>query len=211
MRILLMSGVALVLGAAPAAAQTSNPIQTIDLPPSVSVSSDPFARVDDAEASEDALDAPDDTVDADAEVSAEVAVETTPVSPALAAGAAAAGDTGAAVVAEATPSAEESAVGRVDAIMETLLGPSEEEQRAVAAKLYAEQAERHRMEMQRAETLNREARERVDTENARRLADYRAEVERINADHAEREQARIADWRARVVACEAGDRSACGQ
>lgn len=211
MRTLLMSGVALVLGAAPAAAQTSNPIQTIDLPPSVSVSSDPFARVDDAEASEDALDAPDDTVDADAEVSAEVAVETTPVSPALAAGAVAAGDTGAAVVAEATPSAAESAVGRVDAIMETLLGPSEEEQRAVAAKLYAEQAERHRMEMQRAETLNREARERVDTENARRLADYRAEVERINADHAEREQARIADWRARVVACEAGDRSACGQ
>ena len=213
MRILLMSGVALVLGAAPAAAQTSNPIQTIDLPPSVSVSSDPFARVDDAEAPADAVDAPADTADADAdaEVSAEVAVETAPVTPALAAGAAAVGDTGTAVVADATPSPEESAVGRVDAIMEMLLGPSEEEQRAVAAKLYAEQAERHRMEMQRAETLNRESRERVETENARRLADYRAEVERINADHAEREQARMADWRARVVACEAGDRSACGQ
>lgn len=208
MRILLMSGVALALCATPATAQTSNPIQTIDLPPSVSVSSDPFSRVDDVEAVADALDAP---ADPDAEVSAEVAVEPTPVTPALAAGAAAVGDTGVAVAAEAVPSAEESAAGRVDAIMEMLLGPSEEEQRAVAAKLYAEQAERHRMEMQRAETLNREARDRVNAENARRLAEYRAEVERINADHAEREQARMADWRARVVACEAGDRSACGQ
>jgi hypothetical protein len=208
MRILLMSGVALALGATPATAQTSNPIQTIDLPPSVSVSSDPFSRVDDAEAAADALDAP---ADPDAEVSA----ATTSVTPALAAGAAAVGDTraaaAAAAAAETVPNAEESAAGRVDAIMETLLGPSEEEQRAVAARLYAEQAERHRMEMQRAETLNREARERVEAENARRLAEYRAEVERINADHAEREQARMADWRARVVACEAGDRSACGR
>ncbi|MHA3841309.1 hypothetical protein ACX0GZ_08825 [Sphingomonas aestuarii] len=206
MRILLMSGVALALalGATPATAQTSNPIQTIDLPPSVSVSSDPFSRVDDAEAAADALDAP---ADPDAEVSA----ATTSVTPALAAGAAAVGDTRAAAAAETVPNAEESAAGRVDAIMETLLGPSEEEQRAVAARLYAEQAERHRMEMQRAETLNREARERVEAENARRLAEYRAEVERINADHAEREQARMADWRARVVACEAGDRSACGR
>lgn len=210
MRILLMSGVALALCATPATAQTSNPIQTIDLPPSVSVSSDPFSRVDDvdAAAAADALDAP---IDPDAEVSAEVAAEPTPVTPALAAGAAAVGDTGVAVAAEAVPSAEESAAGRVDAIMEMLLGPSEEEQRAVAAKSYAEQAERHRMEMQRAETLNREARERVEAENARRLAEYRAEVERINTEHAEREQARMADWRARVVACEAGDRSACGQ
>lgn len=203
MRFLWMSGAALALGAVPAAAQTSNPIQTIDLPPSVSAGSDPFARAEGANV------APDAEVDAQAaEVAAEVAPE---VTPALAAGAAAVGDTGTAVASEAPPTAEESAVGRVDAIMETLLGPSEEEQRAVAARLYAEQSERHRMEMQRAETLNREARERVDAENARRLAEYRAEVERINADHAEREQARMADWRARVVACEAGDRSACAR
>jgi hypothetical protein len=206
MRTLLITSALVALSAVPAAAQTSNPIQTIDLPPSVSVASDPFARVEDDEA---VFDAP-----------VEVAEEAPPrVSRALAAGAAAAGDTGTAIVgdvASAEPAApvtaaEESAIGRVDAIMETLLGPSEEEQRAVAAKLYAEQAERHRMEMQRAETLNREAREAVEAENARRLAEYRAEVERINADHAEREQARMADWQARVAACEAGDRSACGR
>ncbi len=208
MRILLTSGVALALCATPATAQTSNPIQTVDLPPSVSAGSDPFSRADDTEAAAGGLGTP---VDPDAEASAQGATEPAPVTPALAAGAAAAGDTGATIAAEAAPGAEERAAGRVDAIMETLLGPSEEEQRAVAAKLYAEQAERHRMEMQRAETLNREARERVEAENARRLAEYRAEVERINAEHAEREQARMADWRARVVACEAGDRSACGQ
>ncbi len=200
MRFLLMSGAALALSTAPAAAQTSNPIQTIDLPPSVSARSDPFAGVGDPEIAPDTGNAADG------------ATEAAPsVTPALAAGAAAVGDTGTATVSERPLSAEESAVGRVDAIMETLLGSSEEEQRAVAARLYAEQAERHRMEMQRAETLNREARERVDAENARRLAEYRAEVERINADHAEREQARMAEWRARVVACEAGDRSACAR
>lgn len=202
MRILLMSGVALALGASPATAQTSNPIQTIDLPPSVSAASDPFARVGDTATQAGGEGETDVYTSADAEAAPEV-------TPALAAGAAAVGDTGTAVA--ATPTTEESAVGRVDAIMEMLLGPSEEEQRAVAARSYAEQAERHRMEMQRAETLNREARERVEAENARRLAEYRAEVERINAEHAEREQARMADWRARVVACEAGDRSACGQ
>lgn len=206
MRILLMSGVALGLSIAPAFAQTSNPIQTVDLPPSVSVTADPFAGVDGDDA-EGAVNA-----DARREDDSDVAIDAAPeVSPALAAGADAVGNTGVAVAADPTLSAGESAVGRVDAIMETLLGPSEEEQRAVAAKLYAEQAERHRMEMQRAETLNREARERVDAENARRMAEYRTEVERINADHAEREQARMAEWRARVVACEAGDRSACGR
>lgn len=212
MRILLMSGVALALGASPATAQTSNPIQTIDLPPSVSAASDPFARVDETaiDAGEEVETDVDLSAGADAAASTDVDAGAAPeVTPALAAGAAAVGDTGTAVA--AAPTTEESAVGRVDAIMEMLLGPSEEEQRAVAAKSYAEQAERHRMEMQRAETLNREARERVDAENARRLAEYRAEVERINAEHAEREQARMADWRARVVACEAGDRSACGQ
>ena len=203
MRILLMSSVAVALSAVPAAAQTSNPIQTIDLPPSMSVANDPFEAVEATEAVEIE------------ETAAESAEARPRVSRALAAGAAAVGDTGTAVAADAsaTPmaAAEESVVGRVDAIMEMLLGPSEEEQRAVAASLYAEQAERHRLEMQRAETLNREAREQVEAENARRLAEYRAEVERINADHAEREQARMADWQARVLACEAGDRSACGR
>ena len=214
MRILLITSAIVALSAVPAAAQTSNPIQTIDLPPSVSVASDPFARVEDDAAVADA-DADGAVTDEEAAAAMEP-TETAPrVSRALAAGAAAVGDTGNAVTEDAAappaPAAEESAVGRVDAIMEMLLGPSEEEQRAVAAKLYAEQAERHRLEMQRAETLNREAREQVDAENARRLADYRAEVERINADHAAREQARMADWQARVVACEAGDRSACGR
>lgn len=206
MRILLMSSVAVALSAVPAAAQTSNPIQTIDLPPSVSVASDPFETVE-----------PTEGVEVE-ETAGELAkpTEARPrVSRALAAGAAAVGDTATAVAtgAAAAPeaAAEESVVGRVDAIMEMLLGPSEEEQRAVAAKLYAEQAERHRLEMQRAETLNREAREQVEAENTRRLAEYRAEVERINSEHAEREQARMADWQARVVACEAGDRSACGR
>jgi|GEM_PF-5953846 len=206
MRILLLTTALVGLSAAPAAAQTSNPIQTIDLPPSVSVASDPFASVEEEEG---AAGAP-----------VEVAEEAAPrVSSALAAGAAAVGDTGIAVADDAAARApvetetttEESAVGRVDAIMEMLLGPSEEEQRAIAAKLYAEQAERHHLQMQRTETLNREAREAVEAENARRIAEYRAEVERINADHAEREQARMADWQARVVACEAGDRSACGR
>lgn len=199
MRILLMSGVLVALGAVPAAAQTSNPIQTIDLPPSVSANSDPFSRVDEAD---------DAAVPADEAAPAEAPPT---VSPALAAGAAAVGNTGTAIAADATPNETETAVGRVDAIMEMLLGPSEEEQRAVAAKIYAEQTERHRLEMQRAETLNREARQAVEAENARRLAEYRAEVERINSEHAEREQARLADWRARVVACEAGDRAACGR
>lgn len=203
MRILLMSSVAVALSAVPAAAQTSNPIQTIDLPPSVSVASDPFETVE-----------PTEGVEVE-ETAGELAkpTEARPrVSRALAGGAAAVGDTGTAVAAAApVATAEESVVGRVDAIMEMLLGPSEEEQRAVAAKLYAEQAERHRLEMQRAETLNREAREQVEAENTRRLAEYRAEVERINSEHAEREQARMADWQARVVACEAGDRSACGR
>lgn len=218
MRILLITSACLALSAVPAAAQTSNPIQTIDLPPSVSAASDPFARVEE-EAEVANVETEAATVDDAAPVEA---AEAEPrVSRALAAGAAAAGDTGNAVEGEmastapappaAVTEAEESAVGRVDAIMEMLLGPSEEEQRAVAAKLYAEQAERHRLEMQRAETLNREAREQVEAENARRLTEYRAEVERLNADHAEREQARMADWQARVVACEAGDRSACGQ
>lgn len=206
MRILLMSSVAVALSAVPAAAQTSNPIQTIDLPPSVSVASDPFEAVEPTEAVE---------VEQTAGEPVEPAEARPRVSRALAAGAAAVGDTGTAVAAAApaTPeaAAEDSVVGRVDAIMEMLLGPSEEEQRAVAAKLYAEQAERHRLEMQRAETLNREAREQVEAENTRRLAEYRAEIERINSEHAEREQARMADWQARVVACEAGDRSACGR
>lgn len=206
MRILLMSSVAVALSAVPAAAQTSNPIQTIDLPPSVSVTSDPFEAVEPTEAVE---------VEETAGELAEPTEARPRVSRALAGGAAAVGDTGTAVAAAApvapVSTAEESVVGRVDAIMEMLLGPSEEEQRAVAAKLYAEQAERHRLEMQRAETLNREAREQVEAENTRRLAEYRAEVERINSEHAEREQARIADWQARVVACEAGDRSACGR
>ncbi len=219
MRILMITSACIALSAVPAAAQTSNPIQTIDLPPSVSVASDPFARVEEEEKGGDGVVATDEAAPVEAE-------EAQPrVTRALAAGAAAVGDTGNAVADDAASAAapsttaadapiaetEESAVGRVDAIMEMLLGPSEEEQRAVAAKLYAEQAERHRLEMQRAETLNREARERVEAENTRRLAEYRAEVERINADHAEREQARMADWQARVVACEAGDRSACGQ
>lgn len=199
MRILLMSSVLVALGAVPATAQTSNPIQTIDLPPSVSVNSDPFVRVD---GSDEAVVPADDVAP----------VEAPPkVSPALAAGAAAVGDTGSAEAADATQSAEVGVVGRVDAIMEVLLGPSEEEQRAVAAKFYAEQAERHRLGMQRTETLNREARQAVEAENARRMAEYRAEVERLNSEHAEREQARMADWRARVVACEAGDRAACGR
>jgi len=206
MRILLMSSVAVALSAVPVAAQTSNPIQTIDLPPSVSVASDPFEAVEPTEGVE---------VEETAVEPVEPAEARPRVSRALAAGAAAVGDTGTAVatgaVAAPVATAEESVVGRVDAIMEMLLGPSEEEQRAVAAKLYAEQAERHRLEMQRAETLNREAREQVEAENTRRLAEYRAEVERINSEHAEREQARMADWQARVVACEAGDRSACGR
>ncbi len=207
MRILLMTTALIALSSVSAAAQTSNPIQTIDLPPSVSVASDPFAPVDEVEA--DAADAaPTDAAEARPRVSR-----------ALAAGAAAVGDTGTAVAGEiasvesaaSVTEAEETTVGRVDAIMEMLLGPWLEEQRAVAAKLYAEQTERHRLEMQRTETLNREAREAVDAENTRRLAEYRAEVERINTEHAAREQARMADWQARVVACEAGDRSACGR
>ena len=212
MRILLMTTALIALSSVSAAAQTSNPIQTIDLPPSVSVASDPFAPVDEVKA--DVADAaPTDAAPTDA-------AEARPrVSRALAAGAAAVGDTGTAVAGEiasvesAAPvtEAEETTVGRVDAIMEMLLGPSLEEQRAVAAKLYAEQTERHRLEMQRTETLNREAREAVDAENTRRLTEYRAEVERINSEHAAREQARMADWQARVVACEAGDRSACGR
>jgi len=221
MRILSITSACIALSAAPAAAQTSNPIQTVDVPPSVSVASDPFARVE-GEAEVEGVETDSATVDEAAPV--ETGEAPPRVTRTLAAGAAAAGDTGTAVAGDvdtaiasdaetAAPAteAEESAVGRVDAIMEMLLGPSEEEQRAVAAKLYAEQAERHRLEMQRAETLNREAREQVEAENTRRLAEYRAEVERINADHAEREQARMADWQARVVACEAGDRSACGQ
>ncbi|VXC41289.1 hypothetical protein [Sphingomonas sp. AX6] len=221
MRILSITSACIALSALPAAAQTSNPIQTIDLPPSVSVASDPFARVE-GEAEVEGVETNITIVDDAAPVEAADAAPR--VTRALVAGAEAVGDTGTAVAGDvataaapdadaAAPAAEaeESAVGRVDAIMEVLLGPSEEEQRAVAAKLYAEQAERHRLEMQRAETLNREARERVEAENTRRLAEYRAEVERINADHAEREQARMADWQARVVACEAGDRSACGQ
>lgn len=221
MRILMITSACIALSAVPAAAQTSNPIQTVDVPPSVSITSDPFARVE-GEADVEGVEL--DSAPVDEAASDETAEAPPRVTRALAAGAAAAGDTGTAVAGDvatavapdapaATPAteAEESAVGRVDAIMEMLLGPSEEEQRAVAAKLYAEQAERHRLEMQRAETLNREAREQVEAENTRRLAEYRAEVERINADHAEREQARMADWQARVVACEAGDRSACAQ
>lgn len=190
MRSLIIAAASLAALAIPqaAAAQTANPIQRVDIPPSKPPAVDPFV---------------DPFVD-----------------PAVAAAAAAVGDTAPidratpppAEVADAAdaPEAEETvsteSVAKVDAIMEEMFGPSEEEQRAMAAKLYAEQYERDQLEAQRTATLNREARERVEAENARRLAEYRAEVERVNSEY----EARLAAWRDRVARCEAGDETACG-